>query len=135
MTRNDKKLCLSHSKSQEAYIIWSWILVHKNKMMKFPDSFFSFFFKFWFPGLLERSKCKKWPKMTKNSCVFHYVSQKSYLIWFWFFGMHVWNDDVSSNFFHFFKILIFWILPYGSGRGKSVIEGVTQVEWRPYFNI
>ena len=39
MTRNDKKLCLSHSKSQEAYIIWSWILVHKNKMT-FPDTFF-----------------------------------------------------------------------------------------------
>ena len=68
MTQNDKKLCLSHSKSQEAYFIWSWFLVHKNKMMTFPDTFFVFFQNFDFQG--ERSKCKKWPKMIKNYVCF-----------------------------------------------------------------
>ena len=33
MAQNDKKLCLLHSISQEAYIIWLWFLVYIYKMM------------------------------------------------------------------------------------------------------
>ena len=34
----------------------------------------------------------------------------------WFFGTHVQNDDISSNFFHFLKILIFLVF---SGKKES----------------
>ena len=43
MAQNNKKLCLSHSRSKEAYIIWLWFLVRIYKMIIFPDVFFLFF--------------------------------------------------------------------------------------------
>ena len=42
MAQNDKKFCLSHSISQEPYIIWLWFLVHMCKMMISPANFFIF---------------------------------------------------------------------------------------------
>ena len=42
MAQNDKKFCLSHSVSQEPYIIWLWFLVHMCKMMISPANFFIF---------------------------------------------------------------------------------------------
>ena len=42
MSQDDKKLCLSHSISQEAYILWSSFLVSICKMMTSPDIFFVF---------------------------------------------------------------------------------------------
>ena len=45
---NYKKFCLSHSVSQEPYIIWLWFLVHMCKMMISPANFFIFQnFDFW----------------------------------------------------------------------------------------
>ena len=41
-TQNDKNFCLSHSVSQELYIIWFWFLIHMCKMMIFPGNFFIF---------------------------------------------------------------------------------------------
>ena len=49
--QNDKNICLSHSTSQEPYMIWLSLLVHKSKMMISPSIFF-IFSKFWFFGLL-----------------------------------------------------------------------------------
>ena len=68
VAKNDPKWqeILSHSISQEAYIIWSWFLVHRCTMKKSPKTF-SISSKFWFSGLLEGSKGKKWLNMTKNS--------------------------------------------------------------------
>ena len=40
MVQNDKKLYLSHSVSQEMYIIWLWFLVHMCKIMISPAVFF-----------------------------------------------------------------------------------------------
>ena len=51
VAQNAKKLCLSHSISQEAYIIWSRFLVHMCKIMTSPDAFF-IFSKVWFSELL-----------------------------------------------------------------------------------
>ena len=52
IAQNDK-LCLSHSISQEAYIIWLWFLVDMCKMMTCQDAFV-IFSKFWFSVLLLR---------------------------------------------------------------------------------
>ena len=46
MTQNDKNFCLSHSISQEPYIIWLWFLVHVCKMLISPDNVFQNFY-FW----------------------------------------------------------------------------------------
>ena len=48
LAQNDKKFCLSHSVSQEPFIIWLWFLVHMYKMMILPAIFFIFQnFDFW----------------------------------------------------------------------------------------
>ena len=52
MAQNEKKFCLSHSISQEPYIIWLWFLVH-----------IFIFSKFWFFRFLGGIKRKK---MTQN---------------------------------------------------------------------
>ena len=43
MVQNDKKFCLSHSISQEPYIIWLSFVVHICKMMISPVVFFHYF--------------------------------------------------------------------------------------------
>ena len=50
--QNDNKFCLSHSMSQELYIMWLWFLVHMCKMMISAANFFHFS-KFWFLGFLR----------------------------------------------------------------------------------
>ena len=52
MAPNRKIICLSHSISQELYLIWLWCLVHMCKMMISP-AIFSFFSKFIFFCFLE----------------------------------------------------------------------------------
>ena len=66
MVQIDKKFCLSHSISQEPYLIWFSFVVHMCKMIISPGVFL-FFPKFWLFGLLGGSKGKKWSKMTKSS--------------------------------------------------------------------
>ena len=51
----------------------------------------------------------------------HSVSWEPYLIdcafWYtWFLE----NDDISKDFVHFFKILIFWVFRGGEGGGRAV---------------
>ena len=63
MVQNDNKLCLSHSISQEAYIIWLLFLEHMCKMMTSPVVvFFSFFQNCDFMGRLEGKRAKNDPK-------------------------------------------------------------------------
>ena len=57
MAQNDKGFCLSHSSSQEPYLIWLWFLVQMWKKMISPAIFFVFS-KFWFFGFLGRGEVK-----------------------------------------------------------------------------
>ena len=54
-------------------------------------------------------KGQKWPKMTKNLSASLCISETIHLIVI--FGAQ--NDDIPSNYFHFFKILIFWVFSEG----------------------
>ena len=54
MAQNDKNVCLSHSISQEAYIIWLWFLIPICKMMTSPDD------------KISKKVSKKGQKMTHN---------------------------------------------------------------------
>ena len=67
MALNDKKFCLSHSKSQEAYTIWSWFLMNICKILTSPGPFFYFFKILIFWIILGVYKGKEWPKMKKHS--------------------------------------------------------------------
>ena len=53
MVQNVKKFCLSHSISQESYIIWFLFMVLMCKMIV-SSGFFFIFSKVWFSGLLGR---------------------------------------------------------------------------------
>ena len=102
MTRNDKKLCLSHSKSQEAYIIWSWILVHKNKMMTFPDTFF-FFFLILISRVVREVKVQKMAQNDKKFlCVSLCISETipHLILVFWYACVKWW---CLKQFFSFFQ--------------------------------
>ena len=97
--QNDKKICLSHSISQKASIIWSSFLVHLCKMMTLPDANF-ILSKFLFSGLLEGGSGEvKGQKMSQNDnkfCLSHMIVV---------FGTRVklWS---LQQFFSFFQILI-----------------------------
>ena len=72
---------------------------------------------FWFFWLLVGLKCKKCPKMIKW-CLSHCISQDARITRFWFL-VHMCKIMTSPDFFfHFLKILIFWIV-----RGVKVKNG------------
>ena len=73
MAQNNKKLCLSHSRSKEAYIIWLWFLVRIYKMITFPDAFFIFFKILIFRVFRKVRGGERRQKMTHN-CQFHSVT-------------------------------------------------------------
>ena len=94
MAQNDKKVCPSHSVSQEPYIIWSWCLVHLCKMIIFP-TFFAFFqncdfWVFWVGGKTAKND----PKLP----ISHSMSQELWVIWR--FLVHSWvvgNPEYSCR--------------------------------------
>ena len=105
MAQNDKKLCLFYSIYHEAYIIWSWILVHMCEMMTFLFS--SFWYLIFWTVRRGRWKDKKWPKITTwqkilsvSLCISGTVP---YMIVV--FGTHI---LYLQQYFHFFKILCFY---------------------------
>ena len=124
--QNDKKICLSHSISQKASIIWSSFLVHLCKMMTLPDANFVFS-KFLFSGLLEGGSGEvKGQKMSQNDNKFC-LSHMSVV-----FGTHVSNYNLYSSFFHFFK---FWfVLVFrGGGKGKKMTHNYRFQSTRSMF--
>ena len=62
MAQNDNKLYLSHSISQEAYIMWPWFLVCRCKIMTSPLSFFLNFDFLGCYGAKWQKNDPKWPK-------------------------------------------------------------------------
>ena len=58
---------LSHSTSQELYIIWLWFSVHMSKMMISPVFFF-IFLKFWFWGVSRSKRAKNDLKLLISVC-------------------------------------------------------------------
>ena len=80
IVQNDKTN-LSHSVSQELYLIWLWFLVHMCKMMISPAFFFFFFFfsflqnsdfRF-FQSLSINAKRKLWDLPTFFTCVWFFL--------------------------------------------------------------
>ena len=114
MVQNEKKFCLLHSISQESYTIPFPFIVHLGKIIS--PCFFYISSKFWFSGLLGRHKGKKQSKMRKKipSVVLHISGTIHHMIFI--YGTYIWNDDISRNFAHFFKILILHVVWRISGQ-------------------
>ena len=117
MAQNDKKLCLFYSIYHEAYIIWSWILVHMCEMMT------SLFSRFWYlifwtvrRGEVKGQKMAQNDNITKNSvCLTLYLrSCTSYDCGFWY---TYFERLYLQQYFHFFQNSVFlWVL--GGKRAK-----------------
>ena len=100
MLQNDKKFCLSHSISQEPYIIWLSFMVHMCKMIISPGVLLSFS-KFWFSGLSE-VKGQKLAQNEKNS-VAPYISGTIYHMIFIYGTCVCINGQYLKAFFSFFQ--------------------------------
>ena len=101
MVQNDKRLCTSSSFSQEPYIIWLSFMVHICKTIISPIVFFQFFMTKW--------NGPKWQKIL--SVALHISGTIFYMIDI--YGTH---DSISRHFFHFLKILIFWVIRGHKGQ-------------------
>ena len=98
----------------------------------------SFFFKILILRIVSGVKEQNWAKMTKNSlCLTPYLRNlTSYNCDLWYTCV----NDISSNFFHFSKILIFWVFRVAGGeRAKndlrlpiSVCHALYLRNWRSY---
>ena len=123
-----KKFCLLHSLSQEAYIIWLWFLAIFHGISRV----FFYIFKYWFSWLLGGGmggqKGKKMAQNDKKFCPSHPVSQELYIklssnyrdLWctfinWWYF---------QQFFFLFFK---FWFI--------GVLVGKKGKKWPKTANI
>ena len=119
MVQNDKKFCLLGSISQKPCIIWLSFMVQICKMMIYPVDFF-IFSKFWFSGLWGAGG--GWGKRAKNclklqkilSFALHMSGSIYHMIVI--LCTYVSNVDISSCFFHFFKMLIFQVVREVKGQ-------------------
>ena len=110
MAQNDKKFCLSHSVSQELYLIWLWFLeskiVYQIKIIKIKISI-CLFKHFYFLGGVPISICHFF--CSSVLCPFVHCAPfprncTSYNHNLWYTCVKWWY---LQQFFHFFKILIF----------------------------
>ena len=101
MAQNDKTFCVLCFISQELYIIWLTFIVHMCKMVISPP-FFKFFLNFDFMG------CWGVKGQDKKLSVALHISGAIIIL---SFMVHMCKMITSPGaFFHFFKILIFWVM-------------------------
>ena len=106
MHKMTNKFCLVHLMSGVIYhmIVIYGTLMSIIKKKNIWSYFFHFFSKFWFSGGCKRAKnVPKWERVL--SVMLHISRIKHHMIFI--YDAHVWNDNTSMSFFHFFKILIF----------------------------
>ena len=109
MTKNSVVLHISGT-IQHDYYLW---YIHLCKMMISPGVFFIFFkiLIFW---IVKGLKGQKRSKMTKTSVTFNISGTIHHMIVIC--GTQVWSDNISKQFFHFYKILIFWVVRRVKGQ-------------------
>ena len=99
--------------------IWLSFMVNLCEIMTFRGIFF-IFSKFWFSGLLQGWKGKRWSKMRKNYvCHVPYLKKHTYDFHLWYTYM---CKMITSTgiFFIFLKILIFWVVR--GVKGQKVVQ-------------
>ena len=97
------------------YILWSWIFEHlKDYIFRLIFSFLFFFFFFFFYNCIFQAvrevKGQKMVSYDKKFLSFALHISGTIYHMIVIYGKLVWNDDCSRFFFHFFKILILWVV-------------------------
>ena len=98
---------MTHSISQEPYIIWLYFMVHVCKMKIFLGVFF-IFSKLTFP-VIRGVKGQKMAQIDKKKFLRHFISQEAYIILSWFL-VHVYKIKIQHFFFTFPKFSFFGFL-------------------------
>ena len=93
--QSDKNICLSHSVSQELYVIWLWFLVHMCKMIISLADFF-IFQNFGFLGFLRRWRAKNDLKLPISVCFAQYLRNCS-----------SYHRDFDNDIYRYFPLFIF----------------------------
>ena len=108
MAQNDKKFRLSHSISQELYLIWLWFLAHLYKIMISPAIFFIFskFWFFWFLG--GRVKGQKMTHNYQFQSVTLYISRTVS----WRLLLHMYKLKISPGVFLYLFYYFFYFCKY-----------------------
>ena len=109
-----KEFCLLHFISQEPYIIGFWFKVHMCKRIIYPG-FCYIFSNFLIFGVNSGSKEQKMAWNDSYVCRTPYLSKHTSCDVFCYTGLKWWHLQM---FFHFFKILVFWVVR-GWGRGVT----------------
>ena len=109
------------------YILWSWIFEHlKDYIFRLIFSFLFFFFFFFFYNCIFQAvrevKGQKMVSYDKKFLSFALHISGTIYHMIVIYGKLVWNDDCSRFFFHFFKILILWVVRSKMSR-SSVCRG------------
>ena len=115
-----RKNCQSGSIPQEPYVIWFSFMLHMCKMI---SPVFLRFFEMLILGVSISLKVQKMAQNDKTLCLLDSISQEDmiydhYMIAI--FGTHVLNDDISRCYFHFVKVLIFWVV--GRVKGQKMVK-------------
>ena len=110
MAQDDKKsvCCSSYLRNHVSYDCHLWYM-HLCKMILSLGYFFHFF-KILILWVVKGGAGVNGQKMVQNEkklCHAPYLMNHIHMILI--YGTHVENDNISRMFFHFFKILIFWI--------------------------
>ena len=104
--------------SQEPYIIWLSFIVHMCKIIVSVGIFF-IFSKFLFFGCAREVKVEKMVQNDKKilSVVLSISGTIHHMIVIYITPVQ--NDNISGQFFYFFKILIFWVVREVKGQKWS----------------
>ena len=113
MTKN----CLLCFILQEPYIIWLSLWCTCVKWWHLQA--FLFFQNFDFLGCSMGNRAKNDPQLEKNVSVTLHISRTIHHMIF-ICGAQVWNDNISRRFFHFFKVLIFWVVT--GVKGQKIVK-------------
>ena len=117
LVQNNKKLYLSHSISQEPYIIWLSFMVELWKMVIQP--FFSFF-KVLIFQVVGGIKRQKTVQNDKKFCPLISISQESYILWLSFM-VNIYKMIISSDVLFIF--LKFWFSGFRRRvKGQKLVE-------------
>ena len=85
------------------------------------QALFSLFWNFYFLGKLGGKWAKSSPKWKITIIhLSHAISQEQYSVWLWFL-IHLCKMIIAPGiFFHFFKILIFWV--FRRVKGQKIVQ-------------
>ena len=118
--KNNSYICyLPYMRNSIAYNQDFWYICVKWYISRCFFQFFKILI-FWFVRGKKQGKGQKTVQNDKIFCLSCFISQEPFIIWLSFM-VHMFKIIISSGvFFHFFKILIFWVV--GGVKGQKKVQ-------------